>query len=125
MPAIQRTLTAVVAEAPTVLLADTPYPGMEVPECVVENLTTVTDCTVPRRDLHDLHFSRLEEQGAEAAGVTLVPSIDLVCGRVGCPVIVGNLLVYRDNSHLTATYAEHLAPRLGDLLAAAGFDFGG
>ena len=37
----------------------------------------------------------------------------VVLHRAGrCPVIVGNVLVYRDPSHITATYARMLAPLL-------------
>ena len=34
-----------------------------------------------------------------------------------CPVVVGNVLIYRDNHHLTATYARSLAPFLSTALA--------
>ena len=36
---------------------------------------------------------------------------------VRCPVTLGKYLVYRDDSHLTATMAEALAPYLGPKLA--------
>jgi hypothetical protein len=34
--------------------------------------------------------------------------------------VIGNVLIYRQGSHLTATYVESLAPRLGEELATAG-----
>jgi hypothetical protein len=34
-----------------------------------------------------------------------------MCGR-RCPVVIGNLLVYRDTNHLTTEYATMLAPLL-------------
>ena len=33
--------------------------------------------------------------------------------RSTCTVIVGNLLVYRDDNHITATYANWLTPAIG------------
>jgi hypothetical protein len=35
---------------------------------------------------------------------------DLVCSYDPCPVIVGDVLMWRDRSHLTATFARQLAP---------------
>ena len=39
----------------------------------------------------------------------------LFCTAEGCPVVVGNALVYRDDSHLTIGYAQMLAPVVGAL----------
>jgi len=33
-----------------------------------------------------------------------------LCTDKVCPVIVGNLLVYRDSNHITTKYAEWLIP---------------
>ena len=35
-----------------------------------------------------------------------------------CPAVIGNVLVYRQGSHLTRTYIDSLAPVLADQLAA-------
>ena len=37
-----------------------------------------------------------------------------------CPPVIGNVLIYRQGSHLTKTYVESLAPRLEAELARAG-----
>jgi hypothetical protein len=49
-------------------------------------------------------------------GVPLLQTQDWFCTRALCPTIVGNILVYRDDNHITTTYAEFLAPLLGDTL---------
>jgi hypothetical protein len=43
----------------------------------------------------------------------------LICGPVSCPPIVGNVLVYQDNHHLTGTYALTIAPYLEKRLLTA------
>jgi hypothetical protein len=56
---------------------------------------------------------------ATAAASGTVPLIDmnsLICGRVKCPPIVGNVLVYQDAHHLTSTYALTIAPYLENRL---------
>jgi hypothetical protein len=35
---------------------------------------------------------------------------------VECPVIIGNTLVFRDDNHLTYTYADFLQPVMGALV---------
>lgn len=37
---------------------------------------------------------------------------DLYCDSDECPAVIGNVIVYRDSHHLTATYARSLAPIL-------------
>jgi CBS-domain-containing membrane protein len=53
--------------------------------------------------------------GASAVLVFAVPASPLA---QPWSVIVGNTLVYRDNSHITANYAAQLAPLLGQQLPA-------
>ena len=36
------------------------------------------------------------------------------CATTTCPVIVDNLLVFRDNSHITVQYADYLTPLVND-----------
>jgi hypothetical protein len=49
--------------------------------------------------------------------VRVVDMTDAICGPDLCAAVVGNMIVWRDNGHLTATYslalAPYLAPRLG------------
>ena len=40
----------------------------------------------------------------------------LICGRVRCQPVVGNVLVYQDNHHLTSTYTLTIAPYLEERL---------
>jgi peptidoglycan/LPS O-acetylase OafA/YrhL len=47
---------------------------------------------------------------------------DRVCGPDLCPAVIGNVLVYLDDNHLTASYATSMGPLVeGDVLAALGF----
>jgi hypothetical protein len=39
-----------------------------------------------------------------------VPTAPWVCAKNLCPVVAGNLLMYRDDNHLTDTYAKWLEP---------------
>ena len=49
--------------------------------------------------------------------VHAIDMVDTICGPQLCPAVVGNIIVWRDNHHLTASYslalAPYLAPKLG------------
>ena len=40
----------------------------------------------------------------------LVDVTSLFCTDDACPPVIGNVLVYRDTSHITASYAATLTP---------------
>ncbi|GAB3650696.1 hypothetical protein GCM10028833_20550 [Glycomyces tarimensis] len=89
------------------------------PECLSEHIDDATRCVY---DLDEaiMHPERRERAMAAVAdaGASVIDPIPWLCdveeGR--CPVMVGNLLVYRDFSHLSATFAAELAPQLASVL---------
>ncbi|MDM7832558.1 acyltransferase family protein [Cellulomonas edaphi] len=103
--------TAVVA------LGDTPWLAKDVPECVAEHTDAwTTRCAVPRAPAVARSALAQQRAAAELAGVPLVDLDDYICPQDACPAIIGDVLVWRDAHHLTATYARTLAPRLADRL---------
>lgn len=48
------------------------------------------------------------------AGVLPMDVTDFICAPDWCSAVVGNVLVYRDTSHVTATYMRTLAPAIED-----------
>ena len=57
--------------------------------------------------------SRAPLRGADAApGADLIDITAEICPRGLCRAVIGDTLVYRDKSHLTATFARTLAPGL-------------
>lgn len=102
-----------------VSLQDTPIPGRDVPRCVAENLDDVQECTATRdRALTDQERRQATAQAALAAGATVVDPVPWFCDE-GCPPIIGNTLAYHDGDHISATYAQQLAPLLADRLTGA------
>ena len=104
-------------------LADTPYPKSDVPTCVAEHLADARACQVSRSQAYHhsaLYTDRhvLVSSTLDGAGVHVVDPVSWLCSTTACPVIVGNTLVYRDDSHISNTYSTILAPVLGSLLAA-------
>jgi len=52
------------------------------------------------------------QDAARGRRVPIVDPTPWLCGR-DCPLVVGNVLVYRDSNHLTGAYAAMLGPVLG------------
>jgi hypothetical protein len=51
-----------------------------------------------------------------AAGASVVDPTPWFCTPAVCPVVVGNTLVYRDDSHMTTNYSVALAGVLAEHL---------
>jgi len=102
----------------SVLMQDTPYPGQDVPTCLSRSYTNIQQCSPSvkaayRDDMNEMlvDFDR--------AGQQVLWVKDWFCITTLCPTVVGNVLVYRDDNHMTVTFASLIAP----LLDAATFEF--
>jgi len=94
-------------------LSDTPYPGasLSVYKCVAENRDHLTACTFKRRSNRGGAAAQ-RKAVAKTPGVHWIDLNDAICPTALCAPVIGNALVYRQGSHITATYSETLAPRL-------------
>ena len=103
--------------AESILITDTPYPGQDVPICLSENVSRVGNCTFSREK--GIRQSRLDTNIAAAVdnGAQVLDVTNWLCSDSACPVIVGNLLVYRDSNHITTKYAEWLTPLIDAAVA--------
>lgn len=110
-----------------IVLIDNPHPPRDlrpIVECVSRH---------PGRERANCSFDRTAGLDASAAGsqwaaaqklpVDVIDLTDYICPGDRCPPIVGQVLVYRQTSHLTNTYARSLAPQISRFLS--GFLDGG
>jgi peptidoglycan/LPS O-acetylase OafA/YrhL len=112
-------LTAVGTEV--VVIADNPGPGFNVYECVEEHRDELSQCTYDR-ELYESDSAAPTQWQAVAgeSGVHFVDLFDAICPTQPCAPVIGNVLVYRQGSHITATYIETLTPRLAAELSDVG-----
>ena len=101
-----------------ILVQDTPYPGRDVPTCLSRSYTNVQLCSpgmsgAYRDDMQQMLVD-FDREGKHVLWVK-----NWFCTTTACPTVVGNVLVYRDNNHITVTYSSLIAP----LLDAATFEF--
>ena len=101
-----------------VLLRDVPRPGFDVPDCLSAHGNATASCTFPSAGhVHpDEALWSAEAPVAAAAGIPDVDMTAAICPGDPCQVVSpGGAIVYRDDHHLTATFAREAA----DSLAAA------
>jgi hypothetical protein len=48
----------------------------------------------------------------DEAGENMLWVQNWFCATNGCPTVVGNIMVYRDDNHMSVTYASFIAPLL-------------
>ncbi|MES0049229.1 acyltransferase [Mesorhizobium sp. M0053] len=96
-----------------VVIADTPYWGVKPEQCLARD----RQCSVPYRSVADrdplVVAQRLYPH------VPLVDFRDVVCPGNVCPAVIGNVFVWRDTDHLTATYSRSMADIFGKRMDAA------
>ncbi|WP_125774434.1 acyltransferase family protein [Antribacter gilvus] len=111
------------AGVPVVALRDNPRFAWRVPDCLDRHgadepertADAVVACSRQRAgQLADVS-PLLSTPGVPSSTVE-VDLTDHLCGPVVCEPVVGNVLAYRDDDHLTGTFTETLAPALGAAL---------
>ena len=92
------------------------YDSSRIYDCVASHPDELRVC------VSDADFEHTDPQRKAAeSSPTPVAVIDMnsfICGEGKCPAVVGEVLIYRQGSHMTKTYVESLAPRLEDKLRA-------
>lgn len=107
------------AKIPVVYIGDTPYHQESVPDCVARHIDDVGSCTLKRQYANAYAGRGTQlQQTLTAANIAYVDPMDWFCGKDDCPSIVGNLLVYRDESHISTAYSYYLAPLVGRIFAS-------
>jgi peptidoglycan/LPS O-acetylase OafA/YrhL len=94
------------------VLGDTPTPLNDVPSCVSSHLRHVSACMNPRSEAVKPGRLTVEHDLALTHDAAFVATGDWLCTGIDCPVVIGNLLVYRDNSHITTAASMWLEPYL-------------
>jgi hypothetical protein len=92
--------------------------GRNVPDCLSAIHGNVPACTVPRSDAV-VPDSPIERAAALVGPrVTVVDMNSLICRPQRCLPVVGNVVVYLDEHHLTEAYTRTLEPYLQARLLA-------
>lgn len=105
---------------PVVYIKDNPRPIATVTQCLITTKAQSPEtCAIARTQalLADPAVSAIAKLNSPL--VTTANFDDVFCRQGSCLPVIGNVVVYRDDNHLTNTFAKTLAPKLGSILAAA------
>ena len=93
------------------VLGDVPHMQFQIiAECLSEHMQDATACTTPRAQAVDTKMEQSMRRIAQTHGATYVSTSNWICPGKTCPVIVGNLLTYREGGHIEPAFARLLAP---------------
>ena len=98
------------------IIGDTPLPIHQIPNCLSNQPRNVRGCIAPREESVDVSRVELEREVAGDNDASFVSVSDWLCGTWECPVIIGNMILYRDNNHISATASTYFAPFLAAVM---------
>jgi len=97
--------------AQVVLIRDQAQLSVDPADCAAENIDHLAACSFRPRRPAALAFD--VKAARRVPGVRIVDPQPLLCPDDRCPVVIGNVLVYRDNYHLSGTFSRTMARWLG------------
>lgn len=117
---LQRTVSAIRAGGSQVLMiGPIPKPPFDVPTCLSAHLTNLPACNLNRAATLSASGTAAEKAVVTAAGGSYLDVSPWFCTATSCPVVVGNLMVFHDDNHLTTYYPSWLTPALAPVLQQA------
>jgi peptidoglycan/LPS O-acetylase OafA/YrhL len=106
-------------DAPVGIIVDTPRSEADAPACLARHPDAIERCTTSRTAAFGWRHLRRETEAARLSGADIIDLSEAACPVDPCPLVIGDVLVYRDNHHLTATFAASLAGPLERALQAS------
>jgi peptidoglycan/LPS O-acetylase OafA/YrhL len=117
---MKRTIEAI---KPTTLhmvyLEDTPGQTQDPPLCLSQHPKSTLACATPASQSISAAWQAEEHAIASYEDIGILDPSYWVCPTDPCPVVIGNLEIFQDQSHLTATYSEAMAPIMASALQRA------
>ena len=93
------------------VLTDVPRPPKDIPSCVSGAMRRLRRCAFARGPALANAFA-IRDAVARVPGIETVDVTDRFCLPDLCSAVVGDVLVYRNSGHVTASYMKTLGPWL-------------
>jgi peptidoglycan/LPS O-acetylase OafA/YrhL len=94
------------------VLGDNPDSRDDPATCLSAHLNDVGACVNHRVDAVEIGKLEVERAIAERNGARFVDTSDWLCTATDCPLIIGDILMFRDINHLTTVAADWFTPML-------------
>jgi peptidoglycan/LPS O-acetylase OafA/YrhL len=100
-----------------IVMSPIPKPPVDVADCLSDHLTTATACTMPIPTVIDVSGKAAEKAAVVAAGAFYINAEPWFCTSTTCGTMIGNILMWRDDNHISEPFSAFLAPAMGAEIA--------
>lgn len=107
------------------VIRDTPFPGTakkDIPDCVAANEDDPSQCAGTPKSWFWMDPLAETARSIDSDRIAVIDPETWVCPEGTCRPIIGGVITYFDDSHITATYARTLAPLLGQAIDETGLE---
>jgi peptidoglycan/LPS O-acetylase OafA/YrhL len=94
------------------VLGDNPDSRADPATCLSAHLTNVDACVNSRTRAVETGKLEAERAAADRAAARFIDTSDWLCTATDCPLIIGDILMFRDINHLTTVAADWFTPML-------------
>ncbi len=102
-----------------VAIKESPNMGINIPQCIAKHPASQSKCAIPVSKALNPDPPSVYAVKDAAGTVPLIDMTPVLCGPSSCLPVIGNVLVYQDNHHLTSAYTQTTAPYLEQQLLTA------
>jgi hypothetical protein len=114
---MRRTLAALPDGSQVLVVGDVPDNSVDPVLCLRRHLGNLAACASPRQPPASRHVEVAIRAVTKDKGARFGTIYDRVCSYDPCPLVQGEILMWRDGSHLTRTIVEQLTPSVREMLA--------
>jgi peptidoglycan/LPS O-acetylase OafA/YrhL len=111
------------AKLDVLVVRDTPYPGgddINVPDCVAKHEDDLDACAGTPESWHWMDPLAASARSMDSKRISIIYPQDWFCPDGTCEPVIGGVITFFDTAHITATYAQTLAPQFDASLRQSG-----
>jgi peptidoglycan/LPS O-acetylase OafA/YrhL len=101
----------------TVVIEDPPHhPLINATDCLLRSGATLGDCTLAFTADMSAQYATLRKIVQSHPKDRYLHTHSWFCAHSKCPMVIGNMIVFRDTNHVSDTYVRYLAPAVAHYL---------
>lgn len=103
------------------MIGDTPHAPSSIPDCLAKARAPLTDCTYTWPSGPTDTTTPAAASALAGRGVVFADPVTWMCPTGRCSPVIGGLIAYVDDDHMSGTFARTMVGRLSERLIAAGW----
>ena len=113
---LKQTLSALPSTSRVLVMGDVPRNLSDPRKCLKQNPGNISACVSPKEPSSKRKIESALRDGARAKGASFRTLYAKICSYEPCPLVQGNLMMWRDMTHLTDTFVTKLQPSVRAIL---------